>query len=113
MSKVLKDLGVSLLAIYCQYYGVELVNYHNVGMVLIALLASWPFWLRMRQCAIQIDCANDSISKIPPTLNLIKYFTAFPPIWLGKIDMYLCIYVSNISYHLLMVSCCSKSRICS
>lgn len=83
MSKVLKDFGVSLLVIFCRYNDVEIVNFHNSGMILIALFASWPFWLRMRQCYIQIECANDTITKIPPTLNLIKYFTAFPPIWLA------------------------------
>eukprot|EP01038_Epipyxis_sp_PR26KG_P014211 gene14211-19068_t len=51
-------------------------------MILIALLASLPFWLRVRQCWIQLDSCNDNIAKIPVTLNIIKYISAFPPIWL-------------------------------
>lgn len=39
--------------------------------------------IRIRQCWIQLDGAADPWMKVPITLNLIKYATAFPPIWLA------------------------------
>jgi len=59
---------------------------HDNAMILIALLASLPFWLRVRQCWVQYDGCNDSISRIPIVLNMIKYTTAFPPIWITGIS---------------------------
>ena len=44
MSKIFKDLGVTLVAIYSQYYNDKIWEYHEIGMILIALLASLPFW---------------------------------------------------------------------
>lgn len=85
MSKVLKDLGVSLIAIYAQTSGTSVVELHDVGMLSVAVLASLPFWIRIRQCWVQLDGTNDNISKIPITLNLLKYFSAFPPIWLSAV----------------------------
>jgi len=43
MSKVLKDLGVTAVAVYAQTVGAPLVTYHNEGMILVAVLASLPF----------------------------------------------------------------------
>ena len=43
LSKVLKDLGVTMVAVYAQIVGSPLVSYHNEGMVLVAMLASLPF----------------------------------------------------------------------
>ena len=37
----------------------------------------------MKQCSVQLDGTTDNISKIPIMLNIIKYCTAFPPIWLA------------------------------
>ena len=39
--------------------------------------------IRIRQCWVQLDGATDNWLKVPITLNLIKYATAFPPIWLA------------------------------
>jgi hypothetical protein len=39
--------------------------------------------LRARQCYIQLSSAPDFTAKLPIMLNLIKYCTAFPPIWLA------------------------------
>jgi hypothetical protein len=44
MSKVFKDLGVTLVAVYAQLTQTDIVNCHDVGMIVIALLASLPFW---------------------------------------------------------------------
>ena len=44
MSKIFKDLGVTFVAIYSQYYNGKIWEYHEIGMILIALLASLPFW---------------------------------------------------------------------
>ena len=43
----------------------------------------FPYRIRIRQCWIQLDGAADPWMKVPITLNLIKYATAFPPIWLA------------------------------
>jgi len=83
LSKIFKDIGVTIVVIYSKICDIEVVNMHNNGMILVALLASLPFAIRIRQCWIQLDGANDSIAKIPIILNLLKYFTAFPPIWLA------------------------------
>ena len=44
MSKVLKDFGVTLISVYCYVNGTSIVDYHNQSMILIALLASLPYW---------------------------------------------------------------------
>jgi EXS family len=44
MSKIFKDMGVTLVAVYSQYSISKIWEYHEVGMILIALLASLPFW---------------------------------------------------------------------
>ena len=82
LSKVFKDLGVTCITLYCQFAGEEILEQHDTGMILIGLLASLPFWLRMRQCYVQLFSCPDFIAKIPPILNMLKYFSAFPPIWL-------------------------------
>lgn len=38
--------------------------------------------LRIRQCSIQFCGCTDFISRVPIALNICKYFSAFPPIWL-------------------------------
>ena len=48
----------------------------------VALLASLPFYLRVRQCWVQLDSCSDLIAKIPVSLNILKYMSAFPPIWI-------------------------------
>jgi EXS family len=39
--------------------------------------------MRIRQCWVQLVGASDNWARLPITLNLIKYATAFPPIWLA------------------------------
>lgn len=36
----------------------------------------------MRQCTIQLESCPDTIAKIPVMLNILKYMSSFPPIWL-------------------------------
>lgn len=43
LSKVFKDFSVTIIAIYCHFYGIEIVEYHNIGMIIIAIFASFPF----------------------------------------------------------------------
>jgi len=38
--------------------------------------------LRVRQCTVQLSLCPDFIARIPVYLNILKYFSAFPPIWL-------------------------------
>lgn len=83
LSKVFKDAGIATVAILSKLTSTALVDHHDMGMVLVALLASLPFWIRVRQCSVQLDGALDNVSKIPIMLNIIKYCTAFPPIWLA------------------------------
>ena len=83
LSKVFKDYGVTIIAIYANISGASVVDLHEEGMLLCALLASLPFWIRVRQCWVQLDGCKDSVAKIPITLNILKYISAFPPIWLA------------------------------
>jgi hypothetical protein len=82
ISKLLKDFGTTLVAIYATLMNENILDFHDNAMILVAVLASLPFWIRVRQCWIQLDSAPDLIGKIPICLNIIKYFSAFPPIWL-------------------------------
>eukprot|EP01035_Chromulina_nebulosa_P037110 gene37110-50063_t len=83
ISKVLKDFGVFLVKSYAEVSGIDDVKlFHESAMMLIALLASLPFWIRVRQCWVQFEGSSDSIARIPIALNMIKYMTAFPPIWI-------------------------------
>lgn len=43
LSKVFKDVGVTIIAIYARQTGTTLVSHHNNGMLFVALLASLPF----------------------------------------------------------------------
>jgi hypothetical protein len=44
MSKVFKDMGTTLVAVYCYMNSENILDYHNHAMILIALLASLPYW---------------------------------------------------------------------
>ena len=44
MSKVLKDVGVTCVAVYAHYSHSPIGGHHEMGMVLVAALASLPFW---------------------------------------------------------------------
>lgn len=37
----------------------------------------------MRQCTVQLYGCQDNMSRLPVVLNIIKYCSAFPPIWLA------------------------------
>jgi hypothetical protein len=41
--------------------------------------------VRVRQCWVQLDNAPDMLAKLPISLNIIKYLSAFPPIWLAAV----------------------------
>jgi len=82
VSKVLKDFGTSIVVVYAYYRAQDVVDLHNYAMIMIALLASLPYWLRVRQCTVQLYGCADFPARVPVLLNIIKYCTAFPPIWL-------------------------------
>lgn len=105
VSKLLKDLGTTSIAVYAYFRREDIILYHDSGMILVALLASIPFWsvptsissfiseifsymslqiyrIRVRQCSIQLDSCPDAIAKLPVWLNIMKYLSSFPPIWL-------------------------------
>ena len=82
LSKVLKDFGVTLIIVYSKFRGERAVENHDVGMMLVAILASLPFALRVRQCSVQFMGATEFWHKWPVFLNIMKYMTGFPPIWL-------------------------------
>eukprot|EP01041_Mallomonas_annulata_P000255 gene255-470_t len=83
LSRVFKDFGVAIISIYSKAFDTAIIDHHDFAMILIAVLASIPYWIRVRQCSIQLDNATDIHGKIPITLNIIKYCTSFPPIWLA------------------------------
>ena len=56
--QVLKDFGVFLVKSYAEVSGIDDVKlFHESAMILIALLASLPFWIRVRQCWVQFEGA--------------------------------------------------------
>lgn len=44
LSKVFKDFGTTLICLYVFITKEEIINYHNSAMILVALMASFPFW---------------------------------------------------------------------
>lgn len=44
LSKVFKDFGVTIVAIYAMYQESSIVDFHDSAMIFIAFLASIPFW---------------------------------------------------------------------
>lgn len=82
ISKSLKDFGVTIFALYTFFTGTHIIQHHDNAMITVALLASLPFYLRVRQCWVQLDSCVDFIAKIPVALNIVKYISAFPPIWI-------------------------------
>lgn len=51
--------------------------------VIMSMIAAYPYAIRFRQCLIERSSADNSSDKFWSTLNSIKYFTAFPAIFLG------------------------------
>ena len=43
LSKVFKDIGVTIVAMYAMYTQTDIVEYHDPAMIFIAILASLPF----------------------------------------------------------------------
>jgi hypothetical protein len=43
LSKVLKDIGTSLVAVFSHFDGTSIVDHHDNAMILVAVLASLPF----------------------------------------------------------------------
>jgi hypothetical protein len=83
LSKVLKDIGFTLVIIYSKVTKTDIIDHHESGMILIAVLASFPLWLRIRQCSVQLWNAPDHSARIPIALNTMKYVSGFPPIWIA------------------------------
>ena len=44
LSKIFKDFCITGLVLYCYVTNENIISYHNVGIVLIALLSSFPYW---------------------------------------------------------------------
>lgn len=44
LSKVFKDFGVTCVVIYAQLTGTPILSTHDAGMLLVAILASLPYW---------------------------------------------------------------------
>lgn len=85
LSKVFKDFGVTLISIFAVMTHQSVIKIHNEAMIVIAIMASAPFFIRVRQCMVQLEGAQDFYSRLPIILNIIKYMTGFPPIWLAAI----------------------------
>jgi hypothetical protein len=43
LSKVFKDFGTTTIAIYAQFMGANVIDYHDNAMIIVTLLASFPF----------------------------------------------------------------------
>lgn len=44
LSKVFKDVGVTIVAVAASFKGINILDYHNHAMIMIAILATLPFW---------------------------------------------------------------------
>lgn len=44
VSKIFKDFGVTVVAMYAMYNNSEIVEHHDTAMIFVAVLASIPFW---------------------------------------------------------------------
>ena len=83
MSKVFKDAAITIIAVYSNVSQTPITDLHEEGMLLVAVLASVPFLIRVRQCWVQFEGQHDPLLKVPIFLNIVKYMSAFPPIWLA------------------------------
>ena len=83
MSKVFKDVAITIIAVYSTVTETPITDLHEEGMLLVAVLASVPFLIRVRQCWVQFEGQHDPVLKVPIFLNIVKYLSAFPPIWLA------------------------------
>lgn len=46
-------------------------------------MTQFVYRIRVRQCSVQFMGAPDNWHKLPVFLNIMKYCSAFPPIWLA------------------------------
>lgn len=83
LSKVFKDAAITIIAVYSSMTQTPIADLHEQGMILVAVLASIPFLIRVRQCWVQFEGQHDAVLRIPIFLNIVKYMSAFPPIWLA------------------------------
>lgn len=83
LSKVFKDAAITIIAVYSSVTQTPITDLHEQGMILVAALASLPFLIRVRQCWVQFEGQHDAVLRIPIFLNIVKYMSAFPPIWLA------------------------------
>jgi hypothetical protein len=83
LSKVFKDAAITIVAVYSSITQTPITDLHEQGMILVAVLASVPFLIRVRQCWVQFEGQHDAVLRIPIFLNIVKYMSAFPPIWLA------------------------------
>lgn len=83
LSKVLRDVGITLIAIYCSLVRTDIIKYHDFGIVLLTVFTAMPFVIRIRQCIVQLSSAPDTWSKCLILFNIFKYATCLPPLWLS------------------------------
>ena len=83
LARSFKDISVTLLVLYCYFTDENIVDYHEIGIISIAILSSLPYWIRVRQCSVQFMGATEDCVRLPVFLNILKYCSAFPPIWLA------------------------------
>lgn len=86
LSKVLKDLGTYFVVLYATLKGIPVIDCHDSAMIFLAFLASLPFLIRVRQCFLQLETCPDFTAKLIVLVNLGKYLTAFPPIWITAVS---------------------------
>ena len=73
--QVLKDFGVFLVKSYAEVSGIDDVKlFHESAMILIALLASLPFWIRVRQCWVQFEGAAGMPTYVHTYLDIYFQF---------------------------------------
>ncbi|CAM9969787.1 unnamed protein product, partial [Hapterophycus canaliculatus] len=80
LSRVFADVAVTFLLV-ARGWG---VGYPGWAFFYVpCAFASFPYWVRVRQCAMQLTYEVDSRRRKLLAINVGKYLSAFPVIWLS------------------------------
>eukprot|EP00128_Syssomonas_multiformis_P008027 Colp12_sorted_trinity150504_noHs@1494 len=86
LSKVLTDFVVSGCVFLSDFDAIAFTNSGCTQSLLVPIMASLPYALRARQCLR--DYSHTGLA-FPHLVNCMKYFSAFPVIWIPRLEMYM------------------------
>jgi hypothetical protein len=77
LSKVFKDGAITIIAVYSSLTQTPITDLHEEGMLLVAVLASVPFLIRVRQCWVQFEGQHDAMLRVRVLLYYCSSFLSF------------------------------------